>query len=183
MLPTYFRFRGDIVYVRMIAPRDVAPFLPKKAHVVNVSTRTANVKAAVLLGMPIVHSTLAAWDKVRQQNRPSSGPTVVPGYLSGTPSAPDEIAPTETALIPQLINVIVSSRMYSWVSSDDRDRARQDDEAFDEAVAFSEMSEAELRRFIARGASPERNLELIEQFFDASEILGIKLRLSDPLFP
>ncbi len=186
MLPTYFERRkdkGSNIYVRLIAPRDVAPFLAPKDREVKLSTYTADVKLAVLRGMPLVQSTLAKWDKVRQQHRQPSGPKVVPGYLIGDPAAPDKITLVATALTPQLINNVVAARMHAWVRLDDRERADLTDEEFDDAVKFSEMSLPQLRQFIGRGAQKDRNPELVEQILDTGEVLGIQLDVADPLFP
>ena len=190
VLPTYIvrrKDKGCNLYVRMVAPTDIAQFLPPKSRTLRLSLRTPNVKEAMRIAAPIIACKLDEWGKVRAKHRGTKsapGPVVVPGYLAeANNSIADEIGPVARALTPQLINVIVAARMHAWVASDDRDRASQDDEAFDEAVAFSKMSEAELRRFISRGASPERNSELIDQVLDAGEILGVRISLTDPLFP
>lgn len=186
LLPTYFerrRDKGSNIYVRMIAPRDIAPHLPPELRKIRTSMLTANVKAAVLRGMPLVQSTLAAWDKVRQQQRQPQGPTVVPGYLTGDPTAPDGITLVPTALTHQLIRNLVAARMHAWVRLDDRERRTLDDAGFDEAEEFSRMSVPQLRRFIGRGAQEDKNPDLVEQILDTSEVLGIQLDLADPLFP
>lgn len=186
MLPTYFEPRRDEkssnIYVRMTAPRDIAPHLPKKLRKIRVSMGTADEKTAVLRGMPLVHSTLLAWDKVRQQLRQPAGPTVVPGYLTGDPTAPDKITLVATALTPQLINNLVAARTHAWLHLDDRERAELSDDEFDDAVKFSEMSLPQLRQFIARGARKDKNPELVEQILDTGEVLGIQIDVEDPLF-
>ena len=190
VLPLYVVRRKDVgsnLYVRMVAPSDVSRFIPnKKDRTFRVSLGTSNAKEAALIANPIISSKLNEWDKIRKTNaqaQASSTPVLVPGYLfdaSGNTS--DVIGPVARSLTPQLISVIIATRMHSWVASDDRDRASQDDDAFDEAVKFSEMSEAELRKFIARGAKPEHNSELIDQVLDAAEMLGARISVSDPLF-
>jgi hypothetical protein len=186
VLPTYFRYRSDEkssnVYVWMTAPRDVARFLPSELRVVRISMGTRNAKAAVLRGMPLVQSTLAAWDKVRKQLREPQGPKVVPGYLTGDPAAPDEITLVKTALTPQLIQNLVAARMHAWVRLDDRERPELSDDEFDDAVKFSAMSVPQLRQFIGRGAQKDKNPELIEQILDTGEVLGIQIDSQDPLF-
>lgn len=187
MLPTYFEPRRDgksvNIYVRMTAPRDIAPHLPPKLRAVRVSMGTANEKTAVLRGMPLVHSTLAAWDKVRQQLRQPQGPTVIPGYLTGAgPSAPDEIALAETPLTPQLISNLIAARMHAWVRLDDRERPTLDDAEFAEAEAFSQMSLPQLRRVIGRGAKSEKNADLVEQVLDTAHVMGLRINENDPLF-
>lgn len=182
MLPTYFWRRGNIIYLRMIAPTDVAPLLPAEERTFNVSMRTANAKLGVLRGMPLVHSTLAAWEKVRQQQRQPQGPTVVPGYLTGDPASPDEITLVPTALTHQLIHNLVAARMNAWVRMDDRERRTLDDAGFDEAEEFSRMSVPQLRTFIKRGAQEDKNPDLVEQILDTGEVLGIQIDVADPLF-
>ena len=190
VLPLYVVRRKDVgsnLYVRMVAPTDVSRFIPnKKDRTFRVSLGTSNAKEAALIASPIIASKLSEWDKIRKSNvgaHFNSTPVLVPGYLSdGSGNTSDAIGPVARALTPQLISVIVATRMHSWVASDDRDRAFQDDDAFDEAVKFSEMSEAELRKFIARGAKPEQNSELMDQVLDAAEMLGTRISVSDPLF-
>lgn len=170
----------------MVAPTDIAEFMPKESRQFRRSLGTPNVTEAIRIAAPIMASKLDEWEKVRRKHvgaNATTAPVLVPGYLTDVNTTADEIGPVSRALTPQLIKVIVSARMHAWIASDDRDRPSQDDDAFEESVKFSEMSEAELRRFIARGASPERSSELIYQVLDASEILGIKISLTDPLFP
>jgi hypothetical protein len=185
MLPTYFKRRKDKstnIYVRLIAPRDVAPYLAPEDREVKLSTYTADIKLAVLRGMPIVHSTLAAWDKVRQQHRQPSGPKVVPGYLIGDSAAPDKVTLVATPLTSQLIQNLVAARTHAWLHLDDRERAELSDEEFDDAVQFSAMSLPQLRQFIARGARKDKHPELVEQILDTGEALGIQINFEDPLF-
>jgi len=187
VLPTYYERRKDkgrSIYLRMVAPKDVAPLLPPESRTFRKSLLTSNVKEATLRGAPLIHSKLAEWDKVRQQLRQPVGPTVIPSYLTGgAPSAPGEIITEKTQLTPQLISNLVAARMNAWVRMDDRERRILDDEGFDEAEEFSRMSLPQLRKFIARGAQEDKNPDLVEQILDTGEMLGVQVDVTDLLFP
>jgi hypothetical protein len=186
MLPTYYvrrKDKGRSIYVRMVAPTDIAALLPPKARTFRQSLLTADVKEAIVRGAPLIHSKLAEWDKIRQQLRQPQGPTVVPGYLTGAgPNAPDEVALAETRLTPQLISNLVAARMHAWVRLDERERPTLDDVEFAEVEAFSQMSLPQLRRVIGRGAKSERNADLVEQVLDTAHVIGLKISEDDPLF-
>jgi hypothetical protein len=89
---------------------------------------------------------------------------------------------SKTALTPQLIKNIVAVRAHSWVAQDDEERDQYDDEEFAEVVEFSQMSEAELRKFIARGANPKNRSDLVEEVLATGEMLRIEIDTADPLF-
>jgi integrase len=139
-----------------------------------------------VLAAPIIYSKLAEWDEIRKRHASGLGfgaPTVVPSYLTGAaPGTPDEIVFSKTALTPQLIKNIVAVRAHSWVAQDDEERDQYSDEEFAEIVEFSQMSEAELRKFIARGANPKNRSDLVEEVLETGEMLRIKIDTMDPLF-
>lgn len=189
VLPTYLVRRtdkGQNIYIRMVAPRDVASHIPPKSREFRRSLRTSDAKKAALLAAPIIHSKLAEWDRIRQRHGPKSdlgAPVVLPSYITGAgPGAPDEIVFARTALTPQLIKHIVAARAHSWVAQDDEERGQYDDGEFAEVVAFSAMSEAELRKFIARGAKLNQNADLVDEVLATGEMLQIDIDPMDPLF-
>lgn len=190
VLQTYLERRKDKgrnIYIRMVAPKDVAPFLPATSRIFRKSLGTADAIEAAVLAQPLITSKLGEWDKVRKNNRPSnqlSTPQVVPPFISGEPlDKQDEIGPIQRSLTPQLIKTAVATRMASWLAHDDEERPRLDDDEFKEAVAYSEMSEANLRNFVARGAKLGSHPDIVEHAIEACEMLGVLVNQTDPLLP
>lgn len=122
------------IYVRLTAPTEIRHLVKDMEY--RKSTGHTELRRAKPIGMALIAEKLREWDSIARQ--------VV------------DVDWTPTILTSGLIEQICSSRLYSWLMSDDEDRLGTeglDDDTLLEMENFSKLTDVAMRSVLAQGAA------------------------------
>ena len=152
-------------HVRLVAPKHVRPLVEQKEF--RKSTGHSDLMRAKVVGHALITDKLREWDTLSR----SVG-------ADGDNAAP-------TALTADLVEQICAKRLYSWMRSDDEDRASPEGlsaEALADIESFCMLSDVAMRSVFAQGAASAHWHDVVESALDWCNVLGYAVETADPLF-
>lgn len=159
----YKNKRSSNWYVRLVPPADVQRAGIRAEY--RQSTGHSDWKKAKVVGARLLASKLSEWEHATR--------------------ATGEARPVKKALSPELITQICAQRHYSWLRSDEEDRAGDEglsDAQMLEIEEFCNLTDRAMRSVIAQGKGTLRWSEVVEGALDWCLTVGHDIDQADPLF-
>lgn len=161
----FYRPKNSIKwYVRLVPPQRIWHIVGGKEF--RKSTRHADLQRAKPIGMTLIAEKLQEWDSIAR-------------------ALPDTTI-TPTILSSRLIETICSTRLYSWLRSDDDEREGEEGlskEQIHEINEFCKLTDASMRSVTIQGKGSPRWSEVVDTTIDWCVTLGYGIEIEDPLFP
>lgn len=151
-------------YVRLVPPQRIWHIVGGKEF--RKSTRHADLQRAKPIGMTLIAEKLQEWDSMAR-------------------ALPDTTI-TPTILSSRLIETICSTRLYSWLRSDDDEREGDEGlskEQIQDINEFCKLTDASMRSVTIQGKGSPRWSEVVDSTVDWCLTLGYGIEIEDPLFP
>lgn len=152
-------------YVRLVAPKHILPLVKQKEF--RKSTGHSDLRLAKPVGFRLISDKAREWETLARSVDIKEG------------------SPTPTVLSSELVEHICAARLYSWMRSDDDDRASPeglDANALADIESFCKLSDAAMRSVLVQGAASPHWRGVVEAAVDWCCVLGYAVQLDDPLF-
>ncbi len=163
-VPKYFYqpTNSSVWYVRLVPPKHTAHAVTEREF--RRSTGQSDLKLAKPVGLTMVGTKLQEWNALARAVQPTRA--------------------TLTSITDDVIRDICSERLYSWMRTDDDERASGlSEEEFQSVEDFCRLTDTAMRSALSRGKASTHWPNVVDSLLDWAVDLGYQLETADARFP